>query len=63
MKLIEDVALGGADGPAHADFPLAQGHTDQHNVHDDDAADDYEMALTRMKTPKNAPLILRHKAM
>src|SRR5262249_27154034 len=36
-----DVTLGGADRAAYADLAFAQHNTNQHDVHDDDAANDH----------------------
>jgi len=38
--LEEDLAVGGADGFADADFAGAFGDGDEENIHDADAADD-----------------------
>ena len=40
QKLIQDLAMRGADGFADADFAGALFHGDQHDVHDADAADE-----------------------
>src|SRR5205814_1597291 len=39
QELPDDVGFARADGAAHADFFCTFGYTDQHDVHDADAAD------------------------